>query len=173
MPRFPAHSRRPDKAEQFTLMQSKNPWNPVSVTLPQKKTSSLNTSPPTAARGAAGVTPAPSVHSIQAQNPADGILLSAHSERSTISKICAAHIFGMGHWVQGSAPCAGGDAAHRAGDLTDLETAIRFGSEFREIPHLSEPSRDREKSNIPLGFCFTAEQIYTAYSLLIPPQPFT
>ena len=31
----------------------------------------------TATRGAAGVTPAPSVHSIQAQNPEDGILLSA------------------------------------------------------------------------------------------------
>src|SRR5258708_26668238 len=110
---------------------------------------------------------------MQAQNPADGILLSALSERSTLSKICAAHIFGMGHLVQGSAPCAGGDAAHRAGDLTDLETAIRFGSEFREIPHLSEPSRDSEKSNIPFGLCFTAGRIDTADNVVSPRQPFT
>jgi hypothetical protein len=54
------------------------------------------------ARWAAGVTPAPGVPAPDpAQNPADGILLSP-CLKDSFSKICAAHIFGMDHWVQGS-----------------------------------------------------------------------
>src|SRR5882757_5203957 len=161
MSRFPAHSLRPDKAEQFTLIQSKNPWNPVSVTLPQTKTSSLNPSPPTAARGAAGVTPAPGVHSIQAQNPADGTLLSGRGDPCTqyllqnpfekIRCTSAATSEPLRPLSAGVTPAA----AHRAGNLTDLATAIRFGS------------------NIPFGLYFTARPIDTADSVVVPRQPFT
>jgi hypothetical protein len=62
------------------------------------------------------VTPAPGVHSIQAQNPADGILLSACSERLTLRKD-ALRIFSFFFSFDLSVGAGVTPAAHRAGDL--------------------------------------------------------
>ena len=65
--------------------------------------------------------------------------------RDYFSKICAAHIFGMGHWVQGSAP-----AAHRAGDQQTEESRATASPE-RNCQWHAAGSRGPSTPQTPVG----------------------
>ena len=89
----------------------------------------------TAARGAAGVTPAPTVHSIQSQNAADGILLSMGVSvrmRACCQKGLAVELFRIG------AICCDQMKVFARILLANARDSVRTGLNYVSIPRVSE-----------------------------------